>query len=58
MLPKMGKKQHKKLFFFSQRAKKALAKTVLPNIYKFPLTGLPVNESFSGHGDDHTSNFP
>ena len=31
--------------------------TVLPNIYKFPLTVLPVSESYSGHGDDHTSNF-
>ena len=30
---------------------------VLPNIYKFPLTELPENESYSGHGDDHTSNF-
>ena len=30
--------------------------TVLPNIYKFPLTELPENESYSGHGGDHTSN--
>ena len=25
--------------------------TVLPNIYIFPLTELPENESYSGHGD-------
>ena len=31
--------------------------TVLPNIYKFPLMGLPENESYLGHGDYHTSNF-
>ena len=31
--------------------------TVLPNIYKFPLTGLPENESYSEHGDDHTCKF-
>ena len=29
--------------------------TMLPNIYKFPLTVLPENESYSGHGDDDTS---
>ena len=28
---------------------------VLPNIYKFPLTVLPENESYSVHGDDYTS---
>ena len=31
--------------------------TVPPNIYKFPLMGLPENESYSEHGDYHTSNF-
>ena len=31
--------------------------TMLPNIYRFPLTGLPENESYSEHGDYHTSNF-
>ena len=31
--------------------------TVLPNIYIFPLMELPENESYSGHGDDHTINF-
>ena len=31
---------------------------MLPNIYKFPLIGLPENESYSGQGDDQTCNFP
>ena len=30
---------------------------MLPNIYKFSLMGLPENESYSEHGDYHTSNF-
>ena len=30
--------------------------TLLQNIYKFLLTELPENESYSGDGDDHTSN--
>ena len=30
---------------------------MLPSINKFSLTGLPENESYSGHGDYHTSNF-
>ena len=29
----------------------------VPNIYRFPLTGLPEKESYSEHGDYHTSNF-
>ena len=36
---------------------KMKAYTVLPNIYKFPLMGLPENESYSEHGDYHASNF-
>ena len=39
------------------RAEYLLQLTVLPNLYKFPLTELPENESYSGYGDDHTSNF-
>ena len=31
--------------------------TMLPNVYKFPWMMLPENESYSGHGDDHTNNF-
>ena len=31
--------------------------TMLPNISRFPLTGLPENESYSEHGDYQTSNF-
>ena len=34
-----------------------LSITVLPNIYEFPLMGLPENESYLGHGDDHTSKY-
>ena len=30
---------------------------MLPHINKFPLMVLPENESYSGHGDDHTNNF-
>ena len=31
--------------------------TMLSQLYEFSLTGLPENESYSGHGVYHTSNF-
>ena len=36
--------------------KQSLPDTMLPSFNKFSLTGLPENESYSGHGDYHTSN--